>query len=56
MNPFRNKQFKNLLDPRYALYDCLQSYELESCSDKLLKECVETCDWRSPSKHSNNEK
>ena len=23
MNTFRNKQFKNELDPKYAFYDCL---------------------------------
>ena len=56
MNTFRNKQFKNQLDPRYAFYDCLRSCELQSSSEKLLEECVETCDWESPSKHSNNEK
>ena len=56
MNTFRNKQFKNQLDPSYAFYDCLRSCELESSSEKLLEECVETCDWGSPSKHSNNEK
>ena len=56
MNTFRNKQFKNQLDPRYAFYDCLRSCELESSSEKLLEECVESCDWESPLKHSNNEK
>ena len=55
MNTFRNKQFKNQLDPRYAFYDCLRSCELKSSSEKLLEECVETCDWEFPSKHSNNE-
>ena len=50
MNTFRNKQFKNRLDPSYAFYDCLRSCELESSSEKLLEECVETCDWGSSSK------
>ena len=56
MNTFRNKQFKNQLDPRYALYDCLRSCEIQSFSEKLLEKCEETCDWVPPSKDSNNEK
>jgi hypothetical protein len=70
MNTFRNKQFKNQLDPKYAFYDCLRSCELRSSSKKSLEKCEESCDWnsskksleeceesfdwRSPSKHSNN--
>ena len=54
MNTFRNKQFKNQLNPKYALYDCLRSCELKSFSEELLDECVETCDCESPSKDSNN--
>ena len=54
MNTFRNKQFKNQLNPKYAFYDCLRSCELKRSSEELLDECVETCDWGSPSKDSNN--
>ena len=35
MNTFRNKQFKNELDPKYAFYDCLRSCEIKSNSEKL---------------------
>ena len=56
MNTFRNKQFKNQLDPKYAFYDCLRTCEIKSSSEKLLEECVESCDLGSPSKNSNNEK
>ena len=56
MNTFRNKQFKNQLDPQYAFYDCLSSCELKNSSEKLLEECIESCDWVSPSKHSKNKK
>ena len=56
MNTFRNKQFKNQLDPKYAFYDCLRTCEIKSSSEELLEECVESCDLGSPSKHSNNEK
>ena len=44
MNTFRNKQFKNELDPKYAFYDCLRSCELRSNSEKSLEECVENCE------------
>ena len=56
MNTFRNKQFKNQLDPKYAFYDCLRSCELKSSSEKILEECIESCDWVSPSNHSKSEK
>ena len=46
MNTFRNKQFKNELDPKYAFYDCLRSCELESKYKKSLEECVENCEPR----------
>jgi len=44
MNTFRNKQFKNELDPKYAFYDCLRSCELKSSSEKTLEECLDNCD------------
>ncbi len=45
MNTFRNKQFKNQLDPKYAFYDCLRTCEIKSSSEKFLEECAESCDW-----------
>ena len=45
MNTFRNKQFKNELDPKYAFYDCLRSCELKSSSETNLEECMDSCDW-----------
>ena len=53
MNTFRNKQFKNQLDPKYSFYDCLSSCELKISSKKLLEECIESCDWVSPSENNN---
>ena len=44
MNTFRNKHFKNELDPKYAFYECLRSCELKSSSEKTLEECVDSCD------------
>ena len=49
MNTFRNKQFKNELDPKYAFYDCLRSCEIKSSSEKTLEKCVEVCDCESSS-------
>ena len=46
MNTFRNKQFKNELDPKYAFYDCLRSCELASNYKKSLEKCVENCELR----------
>ena len=43
MNTFRNKHFKNELNPKYAFYDCFRSCELKSNSGKSLEECVENC-------------
>ena len=55
MNTFRNKQFKNELDPKYAFYDCLRSCEIESSSEKSLEKCIWSCDWKSSSYYSNKE-
>jgi len=44
MNTFRNKQFKNELDPKYAFYDCLRSCEIKSNSEKSFEECIENCE------------
>ena len=44
MNTFRNKQFKNELDPKYAFYDCLNSCKINSNSEKSLEECFENCE------------
>ena len=43
---FKNKHFKNELDPKYALYDCLRSFELKINSGKSLEECVDNCELR----------
>ena len=44
MNTFRNKQFKNELDPKYAFYDCLLCCEIKSSSEKTLEKCEDSCD------------
>ena len=39
MKTFRDKQFKNKLDPKYAFYDCLRSCEIQSNSENSIEEC-----------------
>ena len=56
MNTFRNKQFKNELDPKYAFYDCLRSCELKSNSENSLEECVDNCELIPLSKNFDGEK
>ena len=56
MNTFRNKQFKNELDPKYAFYDCLSSCELKSSSEKTLEECIDSCDWEPSTNDLNSQK
>ncbi len=46
MNRFRNKQFKNELDPKYAFYDCLRNCQFKFNLEKSLEECVEICEPR----------
>ena len=42
MNTFRNKRFKNELDPKYAFYDCLRTCEINKSNyEKSLEECAE---------------
>ena len=49
MNTFRNKQFKNELDPKYAFYDCLRKCELKSFSEKTFEQCIYSGYWKSSS-------
>ena len=56
MNTFRNKQFKNELNPKYSFYDCLRSCELKSSSEKPLEECLESCEEKPLSEDSNIQK
>ena len=56
MNTFRNKQFKNELDPKYAFYDCLRSCEIKSSSEKTIEECMESFDWKSTSNYLDYQK
>ena len=50
MITFRNKQFKNELDPKYAFYDCLRSCERKSNAENSLEECIDYCELKPLSK------
>ncbi len=54
MNTFRDKQFKNELDPKYAFYECLRSCQIKNASKDSLEECILSCEWVPPSKDSNS--
>ena len=51
MNTFRNKQFKNELDPKYAFYDCMRSCELKTNSKSSLEECMDNCELKPSQKN-----
>ena len=51
MNTFRNKQFKNELDPNYAYYDCIRSCKLKSGTENSLEECIDHCELKPLSKY-----
>ena len=44
MNTFRNKQFKNELDPKYTFYDCRRSCKIKKPSENSFKECEDSYD------------
>ena len=56
MNTFRNKNFKNELNPKYAFYDCLYSCELYSATENSLEECIYKCELKTLSKNLDGQK
>ena len=43
MNTFRDKHFKNNLDPKAAYYDCIRSCELNTSTEQGVENCVAQC-------------
>jgi len=43
MKTFRDKHFKNKLDPKAAYYDCIRSCELNTSTEKGVENCVLRC-------------
>ena len=40
MKTFRDKYFKNKLDPKAAYYDCIRSCELKTSPEQIVENCV----------------
>ena len=43
MKTFRDKQFKNKLDPKAVYYDCIRSCEINISTQKGVENCVVKC-------------
>ncbi len=43
MKTFRDKYFKNKLDPKAAYYDCIRSCELKTSTEQGVENCVVRC-------------
>ena len=43
MNTFRDKHFKNNLDPKAIYYDCIRSCELNTSTEQGVESCVIKC-------------
>ena len=43
MKTFRDKHFKNELDPKAVYYDCIRSCELNTSTEKGVENCVVKC-------------
>ena len=56
MNSFRDKNFKNALDPNFTSYDCIRSCEIQRSTGQSLEKCLINCEWSPPSKESTKEK
>ena len=44
MTTFRDKYFKNKLDPKAAYYECIRSCEINKSTEKGLKNCILKCE------------
>ena len=45
MNTFRDKHFKNKLDPKAAYYECIRSCEINKSTEKGVKNCILKCNF-----------
>ena len=43
MRTFRDKHFKNKLDPKNIYYDCVSSCELNTSTEKGFEYCIIKC-------------
>ena len=54
MNSFRDKNFKNLLDPNLTSYECMRSCEIQSSTEYSLENCLISCEWSHSTKDAIN--
>ena len=54
MNSFRDKNFKNSLDPNFTIYDYVRSCEIQRSTETSLENCLISCEWSLPTKDSKN--
>ena len=54
MNSFRDKNFKNSLDPKFTTYDCIRSCDIKRSSEQSLENCLISSEWFPPTKHWKN--
>ena len=43
MNTFRDKHFKNKLDPKAAYYECIRSCEINISTEQGAEDCAIKC-------------
>ena len=44
MTTFRDKHFKNKLDPKASYYECIRSCEINKSTEKGVKNCTTECE------------
>ncbi len=44
MATFRDKHFKNKLDPKAAYYECIRSCEINKSTEKGVENCITECE------------
>tara|TARA_Y100000589_G_C27183581_1_gene641774 strand:- start:2529 stop:2726 length:198 start_codon:yes stop_codon:yes gene_type:complete len=44
MTTFRDKHFKNKLDPKATYYECIRSCEINKSTEKGIKNCLTECE------------
>ena len=54
MSSFRDKNFKNSLDPNLTSYECIRSCEINSSTENSLENCFISCECSPPTKDSKN--
>ena len=54
MNSFRDKHFKNSLNPNLTSYECIRSCEIQSSTENSLENCLISCEGSPPTKDSKN--